>query len=202
MCPGGVVVAAASEYDSIVTNGMSEFARDRDNANSALVVSVGPGDFGSRHPLAGVEFQRKWERLAFETGQNRYSAPVQRVGDFLEGIPSKHIGTVQPSYTGSVIPSDITRCLPDYVIKTMKKGLQYFDQKIKGYAQPDVIMTGVETRTSAPIRISRSESGEALNMPGLYPAGEGAGYAGGIVSAAVDGIRAAEQIIKKYAPIE
>lgn len=201
MCPGGVVVAAASEYNSIVTNGMSEFARDRENANSALVVSVGPKDFGSAHPLAGVEFQRKWERLAFKVGGNNYSAPVQLVGNFLQGVPSKHIGNVKPSYTGNVIPADLAKCLPEYVIKTMRDGLRYFEKKVKGYSDANVIMTGVETRTSAPIRISRGETGEAVNLSGLFPAGEGAGYAGGIVSAAVDGIRTAEQIIKKYAPI-
>ncbi|MDK2932895.1 MAG: uncharacterized protein PWP27_705 [Clostridiales bacterium] len=207
MCPGGVVVAAASEYNSVVTNGMSEFARDRENANSALVVSVGPGDFGgidgvsSAHPLAGVAFQKRWERLAFEVGGSNYTAPVQKVGDFLQGVPSKSIGSVKPSYTGNVIPTDLTKCLPAYVINTMKNGLRYFAKKIEGYASPDVIMTGVETRTSAPIRIPRNETGEAVKLKGLYPTGEGAGYAGGIVSAAVDGIRIAEEIIKKYAPI-
>ncbi|MGE4283563.1 MAG: NAD(P)/FAD-dependent oxidoreductase [Clostridia bacterium] len=202
MCPGGIVVAAASEKDSIVTNGMSEFARDRENANSALVVSVGPQDFESSHPLAGVEFQRKWERLAFKIGGNNYSAPAQLVGDFLSGTGSKRIGAIKPSYTGNVAPADLAECLPEYVIKTMKEGLVYFDKKVKGYAETNVIMTGVETRTSAPIRINRSETGEAVNLKGLYPTGEGAGYAGGIISAAVDGIRAAEQIIKKYSPID
>ncbi len=202
MCPGGVVVAAASEYNSIVTNGMSEFARDQKNANSALVVSVGPGDFGSSHPLAGVEFQRRWERLAFEAGGSNYSAPIQRVEDFLQGNPTESIkqSGIKPSYTGHVMPADLTRCLPGYVTDTMKKGLIYFERKINGYSANDVLMTGVETRTSAPIRIPRQESGEAVNIQGLYPTGEGAGYAGGIVSAAVDGIRIAEAIIKKYAP--
>lgn len=202
MCPGGIVVAAASEYNSIVTNGMSEFARDRDNANSALVVSVGPEDFKSNHPLAGVTFQRKWERLAFEVGGSNYSAPIQRVGDFLDGraTASLRSNRIQPSYTGNVTPADLAKCLPEYVVSTMKDGLRYFHKKIKEYAAPDVLITGVETRTSAPVRIPRTESGEAVNIQGLYPAGEGAGYAGGIVSAAVDGIKMAEAIIRKYAP--
>ncbi len=204
MCPGGIVVAAASEYNSIVTNGMSELARDRENANSALVVSVGPNDFRDSHPLAGVQFQRQWERLAFQIGGGRYSAPIQRVDDFLQGKPTKSIAksTIKPSYTGDVTPTDLSKCLPPYVINTMKDGLKYFNKKIKGYAAPDVLMTGVETRTSAPIRIPRSDVGEAVGVKGLYPTGEGAGYAGGIMSAAVDGIRMADEIIKKYAPLD
>ena len=203
MCPGGVVVAAASEEKSIVTNGMSEFARSRDNANSALVVSVGPDDFESRHPLAGVAFQRKWEHLAYVAGGENGAAPVQYVGDFLKGFRTAALSGkgVRPSYTGNVTPADITTCLPAFVTDTMKNGLRYFDKKLKGYAQDTVIMTGVETRTSAPIRMPRTEDGESVSIQGIYPAGEGAGYAGGIISAAVDGIRIAELIMQKYAPL-
>ncbi|MCX8128521.1 MAG: hypothetical protein N3I35_00275 [Clostridia bacterium] len=201
MCPGGIVVASASEPDSIVTNGMSEFARNRENANSALVVSVEPGDFGGTHPLAGVEFQRKWERLAFMVGGKDSSAPVQRLDDFVNGTASKKLGAVRPSYTGKTNLSDINLCLPDFVCKPMRESISYFDRKLKGFGMGDALLTGVETRTSSPVRIPRSDSLEAVGVSGLYPAGEGAGYAGGIVSAAVDGIRIAERIISVYAPL-
>jgi hypothetical protein len=199
MCPGGVVVASASEENSIVTNGMSEYARDRENANSALVVSVEPGDYGSSHPLAGISFQRKWEKLAFEIGGKDYSAPIQLLGDFLDGRSSTIIGKINPSYTGSVKPSDLNLCLPSYVTSLMKESIGYFDKKITGFGTRDAVLTGVETRTSSPVRIPRTDSFEAIGLSGLYPAGEGAGYAGGIISAAVDGVRIAEQIIKTYA---
>lgn len=198
MCPGGVVVASASEPGTIVTNGMSEFARDKENANSALVVSVGPGDFGSGHPLAGVEFQREWERLAYILGGSSNSAPVQRLEDFIEGRATTRLGCVKPSYTGSVELADVNRCLPPYVTDSMKECIEFFDSKIQGFAMKDALLTGVETRTSSPVRIPRGDSLEAIGVKGLYPAGEGAGYAGGIVSAAVDGIRIAEEIIKAY----
>ncbi len=203
MCPGGIVVASASERNTIVTNGMSEFSRDRENANSALVVSLGPNDFGSRHPLAGVEYQRKWEKLAFIAGGSDLSAPIQKVTDFIEGKETRALNGLKicPSYTGSVKPTNLQNCLPDYVIKGMKEGLLFFNNKIKGYISNDALMTGVETRTSAPVRILRRDNGESTSMEGLYPAGEGAGYAGGIVSAAVDGIKAAEAIVGKYAPL-
>lgn len=199
MCPGGIVVAAASEQGSIVTNGMSEFARDRQNANSALVVSVEPGDYGSSHPLAGVEFQRKWEQLAYKAGGSSGAAPVQRLGDFLEGRVSGKIGAVKPSYTGNILLADLNTCLPSFVTESMKQSVKYFDRKLKGFANSDAILTGVETRTSSPVRIPRGDTLEAKGINGLYPAGEGAGYAGGIVSAAVDGLRIAEQIIRTYA---
>ena len=199
MCPGGTVVAAASEEHTIVTNGMREFARDQENANSALVVSVGPEDFGSRHPLAGVEFQRQWERLAYKVGGGNYHAPMQLVGDFLDHRPSRKLGTVGTSFTGKVTPTDLRQTLPSYVTNTMVEGINFFDRKIKGYAGKEMVMVGVETRTSAPIRIVRSESFEAAKMEGLYPAGEGAGYAGGIMSAAVDGLKIGEAIYQKYA---
>lgn len=204
MCPGGVVVAAASENDTIVTNGMSEFARNKKNANSALVVSVGPGDFGSSHPLAGVEYQRNWERLAFIEGGKDLSAPMQRVTDFIDGKRTRDLNGVKilPSYTGNIRACNLENCLPNYVINTMREGLGFFSNIISGYISNDVLMTGVETRTSAPVRILRGEKGESINMEGLYPTGEGAGYAGGIISAAVDGIKIAEAIVEKYAPFD
>ncbi|NLD48101.1 MAG: hypothetical protein GX660_13065, partial [Clostridiaceae bacterium] len=198
MCPGGVVVASASENETIVTNGMSEFLRDKENANSALVVSVGPGDFGSSHPLAGIDFQRKWERMAFVVGGSNNCAPVQRLEDFIEGRATTHLGSVRPSYTGQIRKADLNLCLPEFVTGPMKESISYFDSRVKGFGMKDAVLTGVETRTSSPVRIPRDDKLEALSVKGLYPAGEGAGYAGGIVSAAVDGIRIAEQIIKTY----
>jgi uncharacterized FAD-dependent dehydrogenase len=195
MCPGGVVVGAASEENMVVTNGMSYHARDKENANSALLVGVVPEDYGSEHPLAGVEFQRKWERLAFEAGGGNYKAPAQRVGDFLENRPSSHYGSILPSYKPGVKMTDLRLCLPNYVTDTIDMALRLFDKKIKGFANPDAIMTGVETRSSSPIRIQRDESLQS-NIKGIYPVGEGAGYAGGIISAAVDGIRVAEMVAK------
>ena len=201
MCPGGMVVAASSEAGMVVTNGMSEYARDRENANSALLVQVNTADFGGDHPLQGVEFQRKWEQEAFKLGGSNYYAPVQRVGDFLEGIPSSQIGAVKPSYLPGITPTNLSKCLPDFVIEAMKEAIPEMDKKLKGFALADALMIGVETRSSAPIRIERfEESMESLNVAGLYPVGEGGGYAGGIVSAAVDGIKAAEKIIRKYKP--
>ncbi len=201
MCPGGLVVASASEAGMIVTNGMSEYARDRDNANSAFVVSVEPQDFGGNHPLAGVEFQRIWERKAYEAGGSNNSAPVQRLGDFMEGRVSNGFGIVKPSYTGAVRQADLNACLPPFVSSILKGSVADFDRKLKGFGMGDAMLTGVETRTSSPVRIPRGASLEAAGISGLYPAGEGAGYAGGIMSAAVDGMRIAEQIIRTYAPL-
>lgn len=198
MCPGGIVVASASEPHMIVTNGMSEYARDRDNANSALVVSVGPGDYGSNHPLSGIEFQRVWERLAFTVAGSSNAAPVQRLEDFVLGRASVKVGEVRPSYTGQTSFADINSCLPGFVTAPMKESIKYFDDRLRGFGIKDALLTGVETRTSSPVRIPRTDDLEALKVRGLYPTGEGAGYAGGIVSAAVDGIRVAEQIIKTY----
>ncbi|OGO82809.1 MAG: hypothetical protein A2Y18_06060 [Clostridiales bacterium GWD2_32_19] len=198
MCPGGEVVAAASEEGMVVTNGMSKNLRNKDNANSALLVNVTIEDFGSEHPLAGVEFQRKWERKAFELVGSNYNAPTQLVGDFLESTKSESIGYVKPSYTPNVKFADLRECLPQYVTETMKEALLDFDKKIKGFASKDALMTGVETRSSSPVRIVRGENWESINIAGIYPAGEGAGYAGGIMSAAIDGIKVAEIIIKKY----
>lgn len=198
MCPGGIVVASASEQGMTVTNGMSEFARDRENANSAFVVSVEPGDFGGSHPLAGVEFQRRWERKAWETGGGNGAAPVQRLADFIEGRASYGPGCIKPSYTGNTRMADINDCLPSFVTGVMKESISDFDRKLKGFGMQDAVLTGVETRTSSPVRIPRGETLEADGVRGLYPAGEGAGYAGGIMSAAVDGMRVAEQIIRTY----
>ncbi len=198
MCPGGLVVAAASEEGHAVTNGMSYHARDGINANSAFVVSVGPGDFGSPHPLAGIEFQRKWERAAFEAGDGRYLAPVQTLGDFIDKRVSTAMGKVKPTYMPGVVPYDLNKTLPAFVVDMMLKAIGEFDKKIKGFAMRDAVLTGVETRTSAPVRILRGTGFEAEGITGLYPAGEGAGYAGGIVSAAVDGIRVAEAVMAKY----
>lgn len=201
MCPGGVVVAAASEFGGVVTNGMSYHARGGANANSALLVGVTPTDFGSEHPLAGVEFQRRWEQLAFQAGGGAYRAPAQLVGDFISGQPSSGLGEVIPTYPRGVTPANLMDCLPEYVTATLKEALLNFETKLKGFALGDAILTGVETRSSSPLRIIRSPGGESP-VKGLYPAGEGAGYAGGIISSAVDGIRVAENIITGFAPIQ
>ena len=195
MCPGGMVVAAASEENMVVTNGMSIHARDKENANSALLVGVSPEDYGSDHPLAGIEFQRKWERLAFIAGGENYKAPIQTVGDFLDDEATLNIGSIEPSYNPGTNPGDLKQCLPEYVVDTLKLALIAFDKNINGFANPDAIMTGVETRSSSPIRIPRDETLQS-NIKGLYPVGEGAGYAGGIMSAAIDGIKVAEQLYK------
>ncbi len=199
MCPGGYVVAAASEEKHLVTNGMSESKRDANNANAALLVGVKPEDYGSNHPLAGIEFQRKWEHLAYQIGGGKYLAPVQLTGDFLADKPSTEWGSVAPTYEPGVVFAELKDCLPSYVINTLKEAVVYFDRKIKGFARADSILTGVETRSSSPVRIIRNEEREA-NISGLFPIGEGAGYAGGIMSSAVDGVKTAEQIMMKFAP--
>ncbi|MCL6636009.1 MAG: hypothetical protein K6T29_09645, partial [Peptococcaceae bacterium] len=199
MCPGGEVVAAASEEGGVVTNGMSFYARNAPNANSALLVGVNPTDFGSGHPLAGVEFQRQWERKAFALGGGDYKAPAQLVGDFLADRPSTGPGQVIPSYKRGVRYTSLKECLPGYVIETMREAIPAMDRKMRGFALPDAVMTGVETRSSSPVRIVRGESFEA-SVRGLYPAGEGAGYAGGIMSAAVDGLKVAEAIASVWRP--
>ncbi|MCK9389515.1 MAG: NAD(P)/FAD-dependent oxidoreductase [Sulfuritalea sp.] len=203
MCPGGTVVAATSEPGRVVTNGMSQYSRNERNANSALVVGVTPADYpGSQGengdplaaPLAGIAFQRHWEGLAFEAGGGNYNAPVQRVGDFLAERPSTTLGPVLPSYTPGVQPTDLARCLPDYVVAALRESLPAFGKEIAGFAMDDALLTGVETRTSSPLRITRNEELQSVNTHGLFPAGEGAGYAGGILSAAVDGIKVAEAV--------
>ncbi len=198
MCPGGVVVASASEPESIVTNGMSYYSRNEKNANAALVVSVDEKDYPSKHPLAGIQYQRIWERAAFCVGNGK--APVQTVGDFFKDKKTESFGSVCPSYTGKIELCVLKDCLPDIVIKTLKDGITGFDTKIKGFAGKDAVLTGVETRTSSPVRILRDENRECIGFTGIYPAGEGAGYAGGIMSAAVDGLRVAQNIIRKYSP--
>lgn len=193
MCPGGTVVAATSEVGRVVTNGMSQYSRKERNANSGIVVGITPEDYPGG-PLAGVEFQRRWEQRAFELGGSNYHAPGQLVGDFLAGRASTELGNVSPSYTPGVHLCDLSTSLPEYVIEAIREAIPAFDQKIKGFALNDAVLTGVETRTSSPIRITRNDNGQSENTRGLYPAGEGAGYAGGILSAAVDGIKTAEAL--------
>ena len=193
MCPGGTVVAAASEAGRVVTNGMSQYSRNERNANSGMVVGVTPADYPGG-PLAGVEFQRHWESLAFAAGGGGYRAPGQLVGDFLAGRPSTELRSVIPSYRPGVTPTDLSLCLPGFVLDSFREALPAFGRQIAGYDTPDAVMTGVETRTSSPVRITRGKDFQSLNTGGLYPAGEGAGYAGGILSAAVDGIKVAEAV--------
>lgn len=201
MCPGGEVVAAASEEKMLVTNGMSYYKRDKENANSAIVVSVGDKDFEGNNPLKGMEFQRHYERLAYLAGGGGYLAPVQLVGDFLEDKVSTKLGNISPTYKPGYEFRDLRECLPNYVIESLKEGLTNFDAKIKGFADNNAILTGIETRTSAPVRITRNEKLQSISVEGLYPTGEGAGFAGGIVSAAVDGLKSAESIMKEYHPL-
>jgi uncharacterized FAD-dependent dehydrogenase len=224
MCPGGTVVAATSEAGRVVTNGMSQYSRAERNANAGMVVGIEPSDFpqhdraawvaafgeadgaalaqeaqafmarGQVHPLAGIVLQRQLESRAFEVGGRNYEAPAQRVGDFLAQQPSHALGAVQPSYKPGVRLTDLAQVLPEYATTAMREALPAFGRKIKGYDMPDALMTAVETRTSSPLRIPRGEDFQSLNTPGLYPAGEGASYAGGILSAGVDGIRVAEAL--------
>lgn len=201
MCPGGVVVAAASEKETIVTNGMSEFSRNNSNANSALAVSVLPSDF-ENNPLKAMEFQRYIENKAFIAGGGNYAAPVQLARDFIQNKCSKSFGAVKPSYTGNTTFANINDILPEQINKMLVKGLQVFDKKLLGFSSNNALLTGVETRTSSPIRINRNDLFLAEDINGIYPCGEGAGYAGGIMSSAVDGLRIAEAIIKKYRPFE
>ena len=194
MCPGGTVVAAASEPGRVVTNGMSQYSRNERNANAGIVVGITPEPIIRDDPLAGIAFQRHWEERAFAAGGGTYAAPAQRVGDFLAGRPSTSLGEVVPSYRPGVTPTDLAACLPDYAVAAIREALPAFDRQIKGFTLADAVMTGVETRTSSPIRIGRDATLQSLNTRGLYPAGEGAGYAGGILSAGVDGIRIAEAV--------
>ncbi|MBL8398678.1 MAG: NAD(P)/FAD-dependent oxidoreductase [Candidatus Accumulibacter sp.] len=196
MCPGGSVVAATSEAGRVVTNGMSQYSRNERNANAGIVVGISPADYPGG-PLAGIALQRQLETTAFELGGGTYEAPGQRVGDFLAERPSSAWGSVLPSYLPGVRPTNLTRALPDYVIAAIREALPAFDRQIKGFASDDAVLTGVETRTSSPVRITRGADGQSVNVRGLFPAGEGAGYAGGILSAAVDGIRIAEAVIDR-----
>ncbi len=199
MCPGGFVVASASEPDGVVTNGMSFADRGGTNANAAIVVQVGPDDFGAK-PLDGVVFQRALERHAFQIAGGEGFAPAQRLDDFLVGRPTKRFGSVEPSYRPGVRGADLHGVLPRFCTDAIAQALPPFARQIAGFDRPDAVLTGVETRTSAPLRILRGEDGQCPHWPGLYPAGEGAGYAGGIVSAAIDGLRAAEHIVGRYEP--
>jgi uncharacterized FAD-dependent dehydrogenase len=193
MCPGGTVVAATSEEGRVVTNGMSQYSRAERNANAGIVVGITPDDYPDG-PLAGIAFQRKWESAAFVAGGSTYAAPVQRVADFIAGIPSISLGGVIPSYKPGVTPTDLSPCLPDYAITAIREALTAFGRQIPGFDMEDAVLTGVETRTSSPIRIKRDDTFQSLNTKGLFPAGEGAGYAGGILSAGVDGIKVAEAV--------
>jgi uncharacterized FAD-dependent dehydrogenase len=199
MCPGGTVVAATSEPGRVVTNGMSQYSRNERNANAAIVCGITPEDFApyGEGPLAGIALQRHWESHAFAMGGGDYSAPAQRVGDFLAGRPSQALGDVLPSYKPGVHLTDLSTALPDYAIGAIREALPMFDRQIRGFSMHDAVLTGVETRTSSPVRIRRGEGDyQSLNTRGLFPAGEGAGYAGGILSAAVDGIRVAEAVAR------
>jgi uncharacterized FAD-dependent dehydrogenase len=194
MCPGGTVVATASEPGGVVTNGMSQYSRNERNANSAIVVGLNVEDYGADDVLAGMRFQRELEARAFALGGGTYDAPGQRVGDFLAGRPSSSFGNVLPSYTPGVRLGDLSEALPAYVIEAIREALPAFDRQIHGFAMDDALLTGIETRTSSPIRIKRGDDRQSVNVRGLYPAGEGAGYAGGILSAGVDGIKTAEAL--------
>jgi len=196
MCPGGTVVAAASEPGRVVTNGMSQYSRNERNANAAIVCGITPEDYApyGEGPLAGIELQRHWEARAFELGGGEYEAPGQLVGDFLKGRASSAFGTVLPSYKPGVRLGDLAPSLPEYAIAAIREALPAFEKQIRGFAMHDAVLTGVETRTSSPVRVTRGEDGHSLNTRGLFPAGEGAGYAGGILSAGVDGIRTAEAV--------
>ncbi|MDR3564644.1 MAG: NAD(P)-binding protein [Negativicutes bacterium] len=198
MCPGGLVVAAASEAGGVVTNGMSHFSRASGLANSALAVNVTTADFPG--VLGGIEFQRRYEELAFQCGGGGYAAPVQTVGDFLAGKASGQQFLSKPSYRPATQAADLRNCLPDFVAATLARALPDFGRRIRGFDHPGAVMTGVETRTSAPVRLLRGENQMSLNIAGLYPVGEGAGYAGGIMSAALDGMNAAVAVIKEYRP--
>ena len=197
MCPGGYVVAAASEAGGVVTNGMSRFARAGANSNSAFLVNVVPGDFESEHPLAGIEFQRRWEHAAFKLAGSNYRAPAQLLGDFMRGKPTKSCGAVQPTYSLGVSYDDLSHCLPEFVTTSLREAVPIFDRRLRGFATPDAVLTGVETRSSSPVRVQRDDTLQS-NLRGIYPCGEGAGYAGGIMSAAVDGLRCADAVLERY----
>ena len=195
VCPGGQVVAAASEPGRVVTNGMSEYARDGENINGGLLVNVTPEDFGSGHPLAGIAFQRRLEGAAYRLGGG-YTAPCQRVEDFLLRRPSTGCGGVRPSFRPGVRYADLHECLPEFITQALEQALPILDKKLPGFAHGDALLTAVESRSSAPVRIPRDENYES-NIRGVFPCGEGAGYAGGILSAAADGMRCAEKILAK-----
>jgi uncharacterized FAD-dependent dehydrogenase len=218
MCPGGTVVAATSEEGRVVTNGMSQYSRNERNANAGMVVGIDPQDYptdpaafeaqlgathgvealkdGEHHPLAGIVLQRQLEANAYVLGGGNYNAPGQLVGDFLAGRPSQVLGSVEPSYKPGVTPCDLREALPAYATEALREALPAFGRKIKGFDMHDAVLTGVETRTSSPLKIGRGEDFQSLNTAGLYPAGEGASYAGGILSAGVDGIKVGEAVAR------
>lgn len=202
MCPGGTVVAAASEVGHVAINGMSQYSRNERNANSGLVVGIDPDRDFPGHPLAGIEFQRRWEKLAFEVGGSTYDAPAQRVGDFLAKRASTSVGEVLPSYRPGVRPADLSQCLPLDVVDALREAIPVFGRQIRHYDHPDVLLTGIESRTSCPVRITRGRDFQSINTARLFPAGEGAGYAGGILSAAVDGIKVAEAVALQMRGVE
>jgi uncharacterized protein len=213
MCPGGTVVAATSEPERVVTNGMSQYSRNERNANAGIVVGISPQDYrqdglheGSVNPLDGMQFQRFWESRAYELGEGGYLAPGQLVGDFLKKQRSQVLGNVLPSYKPGVRLTDVAQpgreSLPVYVLDAIREAIPAFERQIAGFAMPDAVLTGVETRTSSPLRITRNRRYESLNVRGLYPAGEGAGYAGGIMSAGVDGIEVAEAVARAMLGLE
>ncbi|MDG1819792.1 MAG: NAD(P)/FAD-dependent oxidoreductase [Porticoccaceae bacterium] len=194
MCPGGTVVAATSEEGRVVTNGMSQYSRNERNANAAIVVGISPEQDFPDHPLAGIDLQRKLESLAYQLGGENYNAPAQLVGDFLNRRPSTELASVTPSYKPGITLGDLSKALPEFAIEAIREAITAFDKQVKGYAMADAIMTGVETRTSAPVSIKRDRYYQSVNTSGLFPAGEGAGYAGGILSAGIDGIKVAEAV--------
>ena len=201
MCPGGTVVAATSEPGRVVTNGMSQYSRNERNANSGIVVGITPEDYPGG-PLAGIELQERLESHAYVLGGSNYEAPAQLVGDFIAGKPSTALGSVEPSYKPGVSLGDLALALPDFAIEAIREALPAFEKQIKGFSMHDAILTGIETRTSSPLRMTRDASMQSLNVKGLFPAGEGAGYAGGILSAGVDGIRIAEAVARDILGIE
>ncbi len=196
MCPGGTVIGSSSEENTVVTNGMSQYARAGANANSAIVAEVFPEDYGT-DALAGFQFQRKWEKHAFTLGEANYNAPVQLVGDFLKGVTPTTIGGVKPSYLPGYTVCDLRQALPPEIVKAILEALPVFNGRIPGFTMPEAVLTGIETRTSSPLRILRDENLQSVSCGGLYPVGEGSGYAGGIMSSSIDGIKAAEKIIEK-----
>jgi uncharacterized FAD-dependent dehydrogenase len=194
MCPGGTVVAATSEEGSVVTNGMSQYSRKERNANAAIVVGIDPEQDYPGDVLAGIDLQRELEKRAYTLGGENYNAPAQLVGDFLQDKPSTELASVTPSYQPGVTLGDLSKALPPFAIEAIREAIPAFDKKIKGFAMNDAVLTGVETRTSSPICIKRGNDFQSLNTRGLYPAGEGAGYAGGILSAGIDGVKVAEAV--------
>ncbi|EGQ8734226.1 NAD(P)/FAD-dependent oxidoreductase [Vibrio parahaemolyticus] len=196
MCPGGTVVAATSEEGRVVTNGMSQYSRAERNANSAIVVGISPEVDYPGDPLAGIRFQRELESNAYKLGGENYDAPAQKIGDFLKGRDPSQLGDVEPSFTPGIKLTDLSKALPPFAVEAIREAIPAFDRKIKGFASEDGLLTGVETRTSSPVCIKRGKDFQSVNLKGFYPAGEGAGYAGGILSAGIDGIKVAEAVAR------